>query len=166
MARRLRARVTYANVVATLALFIALGGTSVAAIQLGKNSVRAKQIAPGAVGTSEVKDRALRAKDFAKGQLPQSGLRNLVVRQFSTTVPGTCTATGVPPTVFYFCTPNEPSVTVTCQAGEVPVYAANGVPEPAGSAPTGFKIPVIAPPGTAAGPTTIPVSSTLICAKP
>jgi hypothetical protein len=168
MAKGLRARITYANVVATLALFIALGGTSMAAIQLGKNTVKAKQIAPGAVGTSEVKNGSLKAGDLAKGTLPlpQSGLRNLVVREFSGTVPGTCTETGIPPTVFYFCTPNEPSVTVACQAGEVPVYAANGVPEPAGSAPTGFKIPVIAPPGTAAGPTTIPVNSTLICGSP
>ncbi len=97
MLTKLRGRVTYANVVATLALFIALGGTSVAAIQLGKNSVKAKQIAPGAVGTSEVKNGGLKAIDFAKGQLPQSGLRNLVVRQFSATVPGTCTEAGIPP---------------------------------------------------------------------
>ena len=45
MLTKLRGRVTYANVVATFALFIALGGTSVAAIQLGKNSVKANQIA-------------------------------------------------------------------------------------------------------------------------
>jgi hypothetical protein len=63
-------------------------------LQLGKNSVKAKQIAKGAVGTSEVKDRALKAVDFAKGQLPQGALKNLVVREFSTTVPGTCTSTG------------------------------------------------------------------------
>ena len=102
MLTKLRGRVTYANVVATLALFIALGGTSVAAIQLGKNSVRAKQIAAGAVGTSEVKNRALKAIDFANGQLPESGLRNLVVRQFSTTVPGTCTDAGLPATPIVF----------------------------------------------------------------
>ena len=87
-----------------------------AAIQLGRNSVRAKQIAPGAVGTSEVKNGGLKAIDFAKGQLPQSGLRNLVVRQFSTTVPGTCTEAGIPPTTIYFCNANEPTVTATCQA--------------------------------------------------
>jgi hypothetical protein len=165
MLTKLRRRVTYANVVATLALFIALGGTSVAAIQLGKNSVRAKQIAPGAVGTSEVKDRALKAIDFARGQLPQSGLRNLVVRQFSATVPGTCTETGVPPTTFVFCTPNDTAI-ATCEAGEVPIYATGGTPEPVGAAPTGFKVFAIGGPGTAAGPTTLPVSSTLICAKP
>ena len=166
MAKGLRARITYANVVATLALFIALGGTSVAAIKLGKNSVKARQIAPSAVGTSEVKDRALKAADFANGVLPQSGLRNLVVRQFSTTVPGTCTETGIPPTTIVFCNANEATVTATCPAGELPIYASGGAPEPVGSAPTGFKIPVIAGPGTAPGPTTIPVSSTLICATP
>lgn len=162
MATKLRARVTYANVVATLALFIALGGTSVAAIQLGKNSVKAKQIAPGAVGTSEVKDRALKAIDFAKGQ---GGLRNLVVREFSATVPGTCTETGIPPTVFYFCTPTDTAI-ATCQAGEVPIYAVGGTPVPPGGAPTGFKISAIGGSGTAAGPTTLPVNSTLICATP
>ena len=39
-----RSHVTYANVIATLALFIALGGGAYAAIRLPKNSVTAKQI--------------------------------------------------------------------------------------------------------------------------
>ena len=58
------------NVVAYLALFVALGGTSYAAIKLPKNSVKAKQIAPGAVASSEVKDHSLLGKDFKPGQLP------------------------------------------------------------------------------------------------
>jgi hypothetical protein len=167
MAKGLRARITYANVVATLALFIALGGTSMAAIQLGKNTVKAKQIAPGAVGTSEVKNGSLKAGDLAKGTLPlpQSGLRNLVVREFSGTVPGTCTETGIPPTTFVFCTPNDTAI-ATCQAGEVPIYASGGTPVPAGGAPTGFKVFAIGGSGTAAGPTTLPVNSTLICGTP
>jgi hypothetical protein len=37
--RRIRSKVTYANVVATLALFVALGGSAYAATQLPKNSV-------------------------------------------------------------------------------------------------------------------------------
>jgi hypothetical protein len=41
---RARQRLTYANVMATLALFIALGGTSYAALTLPKNSVGSKQI--------------------------------------------------------------------------------------------------------------------------
>ena len=48
---RLRGRLSYANVTATLALFIALGGTSYAAITLPRNSVGAKQIRAGAVRT-------------------------------------------------------------------------------------------------------------------
>ncbi len=43
--RELRPKLTYANVVATLALFVAVGGASaLAASQLGKNSVGTKQL--------------------------------------------------------------------------------------------------------------------------
>jgi hypothetical protein len=59
-----------ANVVGYLALFVALGGTSYAAIRLPTNSVKAAQIASGAVRSAEVKDRSLLAKDFKLGQLP------------------------------------------------------------------------------------------------
>jgi hypothetical protein len=55
MARHL----SYANVIATLALFIALGGGAYAAIKLPKNSVT----------TTQVKNGSLLAKDFRKGQL-------------------------------------------------------------------------------------------------
>jgi len=55
----------YANVTSSLALFVALGGTGYAALKLPKNSVHAKQIAPGAVRSSEVKDHSLKAIDFA-----------------------------------------------------------------------------------------------------
>ena len=48
----LRGHLTYSNVVATIALFIALGGASYAAINLPKNSVTKKQIAEDAVRAS------------------------------------------------------------------------------------------------------------------
>jgi hypothetical protein len=51
---------SYANVTATVALIVALGGTSYAAIKLPKNSVTSTQ----------VKDRSLLKKDFKTGQLP------------------------------------------------------------------------------------------------
>jgi hypothetical protein len=63
-------RPSFANVTSLLALFIALGGTSYAVVKLPKNSVHAKQIAAGAVSSSEVKDRSLLRKDFKPGQLP------------------------------------------------------------------------------------------------
>jgi hypothetical protein len=56
--KRFRPRLTYANVVATIALFIALGGASYAAIKLPKNSVKAPQIAPNAVGSSELRNHS------------------------------------------------------------------------------------------------------------
>ena len=59
----------YANITSSLALFVALGGTGYAALKLPKNSVHAKQIAAGAVRSSEVKNHSLKPVDFAV--LPQ-----------------------------------------------------------------------------------------------
>jgi hypothetical protein len=60
-------RITYANVTATLALAVALGGTSYAAVQLPKNSVSAKQIKTDAVRTQEVKDGSVGSPDIGDG---------------------------------------------------------------------------------------------------
>jgi hypothetical protein len=65
MVRRLLNRLTYANVVATLALFTALGGTSYAALKLPRNSVGATQIKSGAVHTGEIRDRTIRLQDIS-----------------------------------------------------------------------------------------------------
>lgn len=81
MLTKLRSHLTYANVTATIAVFVALGGTSVAAVALKKNSVGSRQIKAGAVKGTElaksavtstkVKDRSLLSKDFKTGQLPR-----------------------------------------------------------------------------------------------
>lgn len=65
MIDRFRAKLTYANVTATTALFIALGGTSYAAFTLPRNSVGDKQIRAAAVRSSEVKDRSLGVRDLS-----------------------------------------------------------------------------------------------------
>ena len=80
MLARLRPHLTYANVVASLALFVALGGSSYAAVQLSKKSVKSKHIARSAVTAAKiknnavtsgkVKDGSLLSLDFAAGQLP------------------------------------------------------------------------------------------------
>jgi hypothetical protein len=68
---RLRAKLTYANVVATVALFLALaGGTAYAASHLGRNSVGTAQLKKGAVTGAKVRPGSLRAADFAAGQIP------------------------------------------------------------------------------------------------
>lgn len=54
-----RRRLNYANVTATIALFVALGGSAYAATQLPKNSVGSKQLKKGAVTTVKVKDGAI-----------------------------------------------------------------------------------------------------------
>ena len=71
MITRIRTRLTFANVISVIALFVALGGTSVAALTLARNSIKSKHIAPNAVGSSEVKDASLLGEDFGPGQLPQ-----------------------------------------------------------------------------------------------
>ncbi|MEP6954978.1 MAG: hypothetical protein ABI950_13045 [Solirubrobacteraceae bacterium] len=65
MIGRLRHRLTYANVTATLALSIALGGTSYAAVQLPRNSVGTKQLRASSVGSREVRDRSLGVRDLS-----------------------------------------------------------------------------------------------------
>jgi hypothetical protein len=64
-----RPTASYANVTATLALIVALGGTSYAAITLTKGQVKTRNVATGAITSAKVKNRTLRAIDFKAGQL-------------------------------------------------------------------------------------------------
>jgi hypothetical protein len=67
-----RPRLTYANVVATLALFLALcGGAAFAASRLPKNSVGSAQLKKGAVTGAKVKKHSLLASSFKAGQAPK-----------------------------------------------------------------------------------------------
>jgi hypothetical protein len=61
---RVRARVTYANTMSTLAVFIALGGTTYAATALPRNSVGSAQIRTNAVGSSEIRNGSVRSSDI------------------------------------------------------------------------------------------------------
>src|SRR5262245_46488505 len=72
----MRGRLSYANVMATIAVFLALGGTTYAATKIGtaqlrNGAVTNPKLAAGAVTSGKVKDRSLKAKDFAFGQLPR-----------------------------------------------------------------------------------------------
>ncbi len=66
---RLRAKLTFSNVVAVIALFIALGGASYAATQLPKNSVGPKQLKKGAVTAAKIKDGAVTGAKIARSSL-------------------------------------------------------------------------------------------------
>src|SRR5262245_13483563 len=66
----MRPKLTYANVVATLALFIALGGAGAfAASQLGKNSVGSKQLKKNAVVTAKIKNKAVTGAKIKPGTI-------------------------------------------------------------------------------------------------
>jgi hypothetical protein len=59
MLRRMRSRVTFANVTSLVALFVALGGSSYAALKLPQGSVGAKQLKRNAVNTPKIKHVAV-----------------------------------------------------------------------------------------------------------
>jgi hypothetical protein len=73
---KLRSRLTYANVVATLSLFLVLaGGTAFAASQLGKNTVGSKQLKKNAVTTAKIKNGAVtgaKVKISSLGTVPSA----------------------------------------------------------------------------------------------
>jgi hypothetical protein len=69
MSRLSRFRPSPAMMVALVALFVAMGGVSYAAL-LAPNSVGPKQLKKNAVRSAKVKDGSLKAVDFAAGQLP------------------------------------------------------------------------------------------------
>lgn len=66
----MRERLSYSNVMSTIAVFVALGGTSYAAVKLGKGDVKKAHVAKSAITSPKVKDGSLRAKDFKAGELP------------------------------------------------------------------------------------------------
>jgi hypothetical protein len=68
--RIVRTHLTYANVTASLALFVALSGSAYAAIKLPANSVGTAQLQSNAVTSPKVLDGSLLAADFKAGQLP------------------------------------------------------------------------------------------------
>src|SRR3954452_10328865 len=66
--RQILDRLTYGNVVSSIALFIALGGTSYA-LTLPRNSVGSAQIRTRAVGASEIRKGAVRSSDVRNRSL-------------------------------------------------------------------------------------------------
>ena len=82
---RARARLSFANVTSTLALFLALGGTSYAAAtlptdsvgkgQIKSNAVGKSEIASNSVGTSELRNSGVAAADIKSGAVGPSEVR-------------------------------------------------------------------------------------------
>ncbi len=131
-------------IVAVIALFLATTGTGVAVVSaLPKGSVGTAQLKNNAVNSNKVKNRSLKAIDFAKGQISAAAGKTVVVKR---------TAKGTYGTSFS-------KVTASCSPGEVatgggadwdaatsdgwPVVAYS-VPDPYpdGAAPTGWAVEI------------------------
>lgn len=84
---------SYANVAATLALVVALGGTAYAA-GLPKDSVRSKHIKNNAVKSVDIKDSGLTGVDLADGSVKGADIDEATLSQ----VPDAATLAGVPAT--------------------------------------------------------------------
>jgi hypothetical protein len=70
--KALRARITYANITATLALLLAIGtGSAYAAGQLAPKSVGAKQLRPGAVTAQKLRKHAVTGPKIEAGVVNQ-----------------------------------------------------------------------------------------------
>src|SRR5687768_4061492 len=74
-----RTRLSYANVVSTLALFLAVAGGTTAVALSGRNNVDRNDIQKGAVDGREVKNEALFARDLGKGAVGTSELQSASV---------------------------------------------------------------------------------------
>jgi hypothetical protein len=143
----IRGRLTYANVVSSICLFLVLGGTSwavatgsIGSSQIRDNSILSKDIRNGQIGTGDIKNGSLELKDLARGQLqagprgaagpqgPQgprgpAGATDVVVRSLSSS----CPANG--------CAGFDRK-TVNCSAGEraigggAALVGTDGIPHP------------------------------------
>jgi len=65
-----RQRITPSLVISVIALIVALGGVSYAAIKIPKNSVGTKQLKKNSVTSAKVRNGTLLRNDFKSGQLP------------------------------------------------------------------------------------------------
>jgi hypothetical protein len=133
MLARLRARLTYANVVATLALFIALGtGSSYAVNKISGNQIRdssiaGKKLKRNTVGAKRIKESSLRAVPRARDAARVGGLtaQQLLVRCPS----GTIAAASV-------CVETQPRPPATYDTAVLQCGGTDGPPQPGRRLPT------------------------------
>ena len=143
MTGRRRIRLSYANLVASLALFAALGGSSYAAIsvtgkQVRDGSLSGRDVRNASLTGKDVRDRSLLARDFKPGQLPAgpAGPQGPVGPQG---VPGAQGAQGVPGAQGTPGTAGATNVVVRTNSATLPANASTfvNVTCPAGERATG-----------------------------
>jgi hypothetical protein len=96
-------RLTYANVVSSICLFLLLSGaTAFAAVQLGKNSVGSKQLKKSSVTGAKVKNHSLTGKDIKLSKLGKVPLADHAVSA------DTASALSPPEAIHLVGAPGEP----------------------------------------------------------
>lgn len=110
MLKALRTRLTYANVIATLALFVALGGSSYAALKISGRDIKAhtitgQKIKPNTLGRRQIKESSLSAVPRALNAAKLEGrtAEDFLVRCPQGTLPaaGVCVETQAHPPAAY-----------------------------------------------------------------
>jgi hypothetical protein len=111
MPKGLRSRITYANLTATLALFVALGGSSYAAVELSGHDIRAHSLTSrnyqrNSVNGAAVKEKSLGTVPKAREAVRLDGVEaeRLLVRCPESTIPAADTCIEIqahPPAPFH-----------------------------------------------------------------
>ena len=117
MRRKRFRRPSPAMVVAFVALLVALGGTSYAAIRLPANSVGTKQLKKSSVTTAKVKNGSLLSTDFKRGQIPV-GRQGPPGPAGPAGPAGARGAAGISSVTVRVGPEQSPRSTASCQAGE------------------------------------------------
>ncbi len=76
MLTAVRQRLTYSNLIATMALFVALGGVAVAATHLPRNSVGARQLKRGAVTSAKLRKQSVIAGKLGPNSVGPGNIGN------------------------------------------------------------------------------------------
>ena len=149
MKKAIRDRLTYANVTATMALFIALGGSAYAALSIdGRDvldgSLTGQDIRNGSLGHAEMSDQLAvsarrRGRRGRRGPRGRSGVTRVIVREGPTgdCEDSSCSFNGVEITNDVACGPGEHVVGGGAAGADGAVLVASG-PSPTGGTPTGW----------------------------
>jgi hypothetical protein len=86
MLSRLRPRLTFANVMSCVALFVALGGTSYAALTIGSgqiknHSIQGVDVAQNSITGENIKQRSLKEGDIGSGQVDARIIKNGAIEE-------------------------------------------------------------------------------------
>lgn len=74
--KQITERLTFANVMSAIAVFLVLGGTAFAAAQLGKNTVGTKQLKKNAVTKAKIKKGAVSGDKLAAGAVTDAKIKD------------------------------------------------------------------------------------------